>query len=118
MGLIPPNDPLLCQVLKKLLTTSMITFTLNCNSTQLRLRVLLLHFRHILLELRWSLRFGIHSVVLGVARVVVGKHNHISLAAHGMSLHWPDHIGVKQLKKSSFCLHALRTGTAPGTSSP
>jgi len=40
--------------------------------------------------------------------VVVGKHNHISLATPSLSLHWPNHIGVNRLKKSSLGL-ILRT---------
>jgi len=66
--------------------------------------VLLLHFCHILLEVRWSLRLGFHKVDLGVSRVVVGKHNNILVAVHRLSLHWANHIGVNQLSKSSLCL--------------
>jgi len=98
------NDAFLCQVLKKLLTTSILASSINSNSTHLPFWVLLFHFHNILLELCWSLIIAFHKVDLGVSRVVVGKHNNISLAAHRLSLHWPYHIKVNQLKKSSLCL--------------
>jgi len=88
--------------------TSILASTINSNWAHLRLWVLLLHCRHILLELRWSLRFGFYKVDLCLPRVVVGKHNNISVAADGLNLHWPEHSRVNQLKKSSLCL-ILRT---------
>jgi len=84
--------------------TSILASAINSNSAHLRLWVLLLHFRHILLELRWSVRFCFHKVDLGVPRVVVSNHYNTLVAEHRLSLHWPNHIRVNSLKKSSLCL--------------
>jgi hypothetical protein len=84
--------------------TSILASPINSNLAHLRLWVLLLHFRHILLELRWRLRFGFHKVDFGVPRLVIGKHHNLSVSTHRLSRHWPNHIGVNQLKKSSLFL--------------